>query len=105
MSKSTLHEWLLEQIKVDEQVAAAEADEYADARRPSESRHQAAWPPSRVLTECWTKRRVIDLAIDAMIAARGSSRYLAAEDFMQTTLQLLSEPYTDRPGYREEWRP
>lgn len=99
-----LHEWLLEQIKQDERLASAEIDEYADERRPSESRHQAAWAPARVLVECWTKRRIIDLAVDAMVAARGSDRYFTAEEFMQTTLQLLAEPYADQPGYRDEWR-
>jgi len=99
-----MHEWLLEQIKEDERLASAEVDDYGDDRRPSESTHQAAWAPARVLVECWTKRRIVDLAVDAMVAARGSGRYLAAEEFMQTTLQLLAEPYAQRPGYRDEWR-
>jgi len=105
MTRPNLQDWLLEQITSDEQLARAELGDYAGSDRPTESRHQAAWPPDRVIIECWTKRRIIDLAIDAMQAARGSTRFLAAEEFMQTTMMVMAEPYADRPGYRDDWRP
>lgn len=98
MTGCRLHEWLLEQIREDERLASAEVDNYANERRPSESTHQAAWAPARVLVECWTKRRIIDLAVDAMAASRRSDRYIAAEELTQATLQLLAEPYAHQPG-------
>jgi len=53
--------------------------------------------PTRVLAECETKRRIVELCAYWQRPVDG----LDGEDI----LRLLALPYADHPDYREEWRP
>lgn len=90
-----------------------------------EARHAANWDPKRVLAECDTKRRIIEMHKpeswmswddDAEVetemqyclkCAIGASCSCCLEEEDKVwpcdTLKLLALPYADRPGYREEW--
>jgi hypothetical protein len=70
--------------------------------------HIATWDPARVLAECDVKRRII--------AQHEPEDCWCGEDATEliprpatgracSHLRLLALPYSDRPGYREEWRP
>lgn len=48
-------------------------------------------PDQRLLREVESKRRIIELVIGAYAG--------------YAVLPLLALPYSDRPGYREEWKP
>jgi hypothetical protein len=59
--------------------------------------HIARWDPARALAEVEAKRQLLDLA-EFIGCADGF-------DVENMICELLAAPYTDRPGYREEWRP
>ncbi|MFF6829617.1 DUF6221 family protein [Streptomyces longwoodensis] len=74
--------------------------------------HIAAHDPARVLREIDAKRQL--LALHQEKQEQGYGTDLCAEcgfgEVSQSyypcaTLRLLTLPYADRPGYREEWRP
>ena len=70
------------------------------------SRHIVNWDPARALAEVDAKRRLLDLHPYAgMLSAPESCEPCAAHPGPCATLRLLTLPYADRPGYREEWRP
>ena len=66
--------------------------------------HIVDWDPARVLAECDTKRRIIEL--HAPVHRRTDIGCLTCSDLRDPceTLRLLALPYVARPGYREEWR-
>lgn len=111
--------WLLEQIAEDEREAHADLDlgqplaehqpgecSTCDVLRRkvmNELDHAVALDPARVLAECDAKRRIVaecSYQIDNDFGAMATTKLLA-----RFTLKALALPYTDRPGYREEWRP
>ncbi|WP_405888851.1 DUF6221 family protein [Streptomyces sp. NBC_01136] len=68
----------------------------------------AAHDPARVLREIDAKRKLIETITRRYEASKASSTStsLGAEWVVRAdVLRLLALPYTDRPGYREEWRP
>lgn len=62
----------------------------AHARGEYISRHIARWDPARVLAECETKRRLIELG--------------EKDSYWDDVLRLLALPYADHPDYRDVWR-
>ena len=63
--------------------------------------------PARVLREIDAKRQLLDELLpdlehaDRLIEGEWGS----GDDVARRFVRLLSLPYSDRPGYREEWRP
>lgn len=103
--KPDLASWLLDQIAEDERVAGdLAADGYPKHGRrvlSVQGTLEIPWPdrwnPVRVLAECDAKRRII--------ASFEGLRYDEAHVLADRVLRLLALPYSDRPGYREEWKP
>lgn len=60
--------------------------------------HVARHDPARVLAEVEAKRRMI-------ARIRYHAELMGWDEVHGDLLRLLASPYTDRPGYREEWRP
>lgn len=98
----------------------------ASVERDDDRAHIAEWDPARVLREIDAKRKIIRLheitiektdaaPFDSYTGERLPDEYSvtcslcgwATEDPTSAclTLRLLTLPYSDRPGYREEWRP
>jgi hypothetical protein len=117
--------WLREQIAEDQRIAEATARMWApeppvyewdtkvarleDAGwEPQEvatlDRHVVRWDPARVLREVEAKRRILD---DYERYAAERRRAMGGWDSREVSpiLTALALPYSDRPGYREEWRP
>ncbi|KOG33275.1 DUF6221 family protein [Streptomyces resistomycificus] len=126
-----LARWLGEQLDTDEGEARRG---YLKAEPPPDydgwdKSTVAGLPPvvaARVLREIDAKRRVIATYIKAVermeelaslcerLKAEGKDTFMPEmdrataihrRDVLHETLQVLSLPYADRPGYREEWRP
>ena len=154
-STQSLAGWLLERIAEDEAVAelasdravggpyrrswelpfSAEVDPGAGASFNTNDRdianHIARWDPARVLAECESKRRIVELHrpsaegyeddgpqeacllcqwdVDCDMVRYDHQYPDHARNHARwwpcDTLRLLAVPYADRPGYREEWRP
>lgn len=109
-----LVEWLRLQLDEDEQLARAAAGPspgggewmMSDTGRhpgytPEQAEHIALHDPARVLREVEAKRRLIGAhpELDRCTACA------AGESGRCPNLRLLALPYSDRPGYREEWKP
>lgn len=62
--------------------------------------HIARHDPARVLREIDAKRRVIT---GLQHLFRGDDPFVSS--IAEDSLRVLAEPYADRPGYRDEWRP
>jgi hypothetical protein len=82
-----------------------------DISAEQSSDHIARHHPARVLAEVAAKRAVFDHAdhwartlhqTPEGWTSEGATAYRMA---MEWTLRLLAQPYADRPGYREEWKP
>lgn len=113
--------WLREQIADDERVArAGEPDHEGLWRKLGNDGfedHILRWQPTRVLAECDAKRRLVELHGPVDVHDDSSCRECSDSgwagsvdghspvDLPCPTLRLLCLPYSDRPGYREEWRP
>lgn len=109
--------WLLAQIDEDEQAAEMARrwrgrDTWRnDIDGSPEDTHIARHGPARVLAECETKRRVVELhSIDHPCLRNGTETYMFRTPASEIpdpcdTLRLLALPYADRDGYREEWKP
>jgi hypothetical protein len=79
---------------------------------PPVAEHIARHDPARVLREVEAKRKVIELyeyAVAAWLLDRDKPNpptvHLGEKAMAEAVLQALALPYSDRPGYREEWRP
>lgn len=88
-------------------VADADGDAVAEINRwgldvmPSElGEHIARWDPSRVLAEVEAKRGILDW-YPRMASISGSGGVLAGLDL---AVQHLAQPFSDRPGFKDEWR-
>lgn len=96
-----------ESIYVDDTNLPVAVGPWGGGIREQHAEHIAAWDPVRVLVECDTKRRIIELAAKTKTwtdgAAGATAGYAAA--VVSDTWKFLALPYADRPGYREEWRP
>lgn len=73
----------------------------------NDAKHIARHDPARVLREVEAKRRIIDLYARTQrgYIEQGSSDDFTGEQYLRDVLRLLALPYSDRPGYQEEWRP
>ncbi|MCX4993825.1 DUF6221 family protein [Streptomyces longwoodensis] len=69
--------------------------------------HIARHDPARVLREIDTKRRLLDLHRPYVPEPNQSCLGCAGGIMFSScpVVRLLALSYTDRPGYREEWRP
>lgn len=56
--------------------------------------HFGRWAPARVLTECASKRQIVELHSTPEERRTGQPC---------TTLRLLALPYAEHPDYRVEW--
>jgi hypothetical protein len=78
---------------------------YGEGKQSSEqAEHIALHDPARVLREVEAKRRIVVSFAAGMADTplqRGTERYA----IVRMVLRLLALPYSDRLGYREEWRP
>ena len=68
--------------------------------------------PARVLREIDAKRRILRALESAEVALRNTEPGMEPHELMtgsvnslRAAVRLLALPYSDRPGYREEWRP
>lgn len=116
---SDLVTWLLEQIGEDDRQARFVASQWDEPRASHETGSTLGWDdeydlltinPERVLAECAAKRRIIENAERAELhyRSRGDAAAINMAGIVETyrsILRLLALPYTDRPGYRDEWRP
>ena len=69
---------------------------------------EAVQNPARVLREIDSKRKLVAKAADADRYSRttwANAGSVGAASAYRAMLRLLAVPYSDRPGYREEWRP
>lgn len=69
---------------------------------PADAEHIAAHDPARVLREIDAKRQLLALH------GEGASDLFCGHCEHEPpcpTLRLVTLPYSDRPGYREDWRP
>lgn len=91
---------------VDDYHPIADGVMYGDMHDPLEegvAEHIAEHNPARVLGEVDAKRLIVELHSDQHECTDSTG---AAFPYVGcTTLRLLALPYSDRPGYREEWRP
>ena len=75
----------------------------------AQSDHIARHDPARVLAEVEAKRAILDLhdSDGGHECVGPADAWGTATIHAQTcpTLRLLAQPYADRHGYREEWRP
>lgn len=75
-------------------------------------RHAAAHDPARVLRDIDAKRGIVR-AYEAAVAAFNDSgpamanyeRLTGSVSSLRGRVELLATAYSDRPGFREEWRP
>jgi hypothetical protein len=134
VSSPDLATWLLEQIAEDERLARAAArlndDEPEDLHWDTVvgrledagwereevhrlDKHVVNFDPARVLAECDAKRRIIaqhDVDDgDCRTCFDPNTTNDWPENMVQQcwpcpTLRLLAAVYSDRPGYREEWK-
>ncbi|NED73352.1 hypothetical protein G3I51_13565 [Streptomyces sp. SID9944] len=69
--------------------------------------HIAEWDPARVLREIDAKRQLLSqyeaLAAGVLVLTSGTQEILS--EYRRVILPSLAAAYSDRPGYREEWRP
>jgi hypothetical protein len=76
----------------------------------ADAEHIARWDPARVLAEIEAKRRILDDyailvgAIRRVDDVDGNRLLYARREARESDIRWLAQPYTDRPGWREEWR-
>lgn len=132
---SDLAQWLCGQLDTDERIARGAGGTWmefpgtdwvntapTDEWQPSGSDHHVAvvvldsdrahiveWDPARALREIDTKRKILKLHerldIGEFCSICDAPSGIPGRPDGCDTLRLLALPYTDRPGYRKEWRP
>lgn len=75
-----------------------------------QAEHIALHDPARVLREVESKRRLLDesTGADWLPSNPGDDQPEYAYGYaraLNDVVKMLALPYSDRPGYREEWRP
>jgi hypothetical protein len=109
---SDLATWLLEQIAKDVRVAEAALDKedpgyvwHAGKDTGADAVHMVRWQPSRVLADRAALREAVHRLVDLMppFSSKAFNDKLAVYHF--GILMVLAQPYADRPGYDESWRP
>ncbi|MYR45061.1 DUF6221 family protein [Streptomyces sp. SID5910] len=76
------------------------AEECASATWAGVAEHIVAHDPARVLREIDAKRRTLVRCEEAMLSTTPMLVHFAKQ-----TVWEMAQPYADRPGYRESWRP
>lgn len=77
----------------------------------SSNHHEGAPSPHRVLAECESKRRIVELHTGDKYYVYEDTKYACETCGDGTikwpcdTLRLLALPYADHIDYREEWKP
>lgn len=82
-------------------------------QKEANAEHIARWDPARVLREVEAKRRLLDELLpkirsleEDLYDERGTGFDGGLGNEESALLpRLLALPYSDRPGFREEWRP
>lgn len=100
--------WLREQIDRDERLANEEDADFAHTTLlPTiDSEHQANWETDRVRREVEAKRSIIRHCEETSALLDPSDPSDAAWiTELRTVVAMLALPFSDRPGYRTEWRP
>lgn len=73
---------------------------------PDTAEHVANFDPDRALREVEAKRQIIEMHAAAVaFASRPDSPASGAALALGDVVRALALLYSDRPGYREEWRP
>ena len=67
-------------------------------------RYLETFDPERALAGCDAKRRIIEHVAEQQDSAYGELGTFLPPEWLDV-LKLLALPYSDRPGYRPEWRP
>lgn len=76
--------------------------------------HIARWDPARVLAECESKRRIVELYRDAEQAVATYDHAHPTDAYWQEwgnrhalalAVEFLALPYADHPDFDESWRP
>jgi hypothetical protein len=77
-------------------------------RKEENAEHIVRWDPARVLREVEAKRRILDeyAAVKRLLELTDEN----ADDrkelrYRAFVVRLLAAPFSDRPGYRQEWAP
>jgi hypothetical protein len=102
-----LTEWLLQQIAHDERIT----DDVLHAAPTLDSELMHALPdlltidPTRVLAECAAKRKIIKEWAACDAAKQKPEDVRGLQNGLYYSMKTLAEPYADRPGYDETWRP
>lgn len=65
--------------------------------------HVHLWAPTRVLAECETKRRIVELATEHE-RLRLDQRHEGSATALHDVLQLLAQPYASHSDYSEDWQ-
>ncbi len=85
-------------------VARADPSELGNAYRA----HIARFDPKRELDEVKAKRRILKECLKEVERETATGRRHPASTawaLAVTTLRLLALPYSERPGYRDDWKP
>lgn len=102
--KAELAPWLRQQLDEDERIVADWPDDLDSYGHP------IFRPGSTVLRQVENRRKIIAIYEDARHRAEHGpthdARITAREQrgVLESVLRLLANDYSDRPGYREEWR-
>lgn len=116
MAVEDLVQWLRAQLDEDERTArACPGDGEWEARdiavygadlSPEVRAHMAAHDPARVLREIDAKRQLLDRYEELRAASKEEGLIGdVTEEYQDFLLRMLAVPYSDRPGFREEWAP
>lgn len=85
--------------------------QFDGSRAAANGAHVAWHDPARVLREIDAKRGVLRQyeavreQVRNPVSAENRRAARIAQGELEDVLRLLAVPYSDRPGYREEWRP
>jgi hypothetical protein len=82
--------------------------EFEDPRVTSplpQFQHAARHDPARVLAEVDAKRRIVDLAAEILVAAKGDSEvdHYGGLSAAEETLLLLARPFRGHPDFDQSW--
>ena len=106
-----LSTWLRGWYDAEERVARKALGESLPQVAPAMSAgdaHIATYTPERVLLDLALKQRILVLHRQSRLgdgSLAGSCASCRGETWPCLTMRLLTLPYADRPGYRQQWRP
>jgi hypothetical protein len=80
---------------------------YLRSRHEQNADHIARWDPARVLREIEAKRKLVNHLVAVVADDEGMPYYSDGHSGLavaKRSLRLLALPYSDRAGFREEWK-